>query len=158
LRTVGRLLAVAVMGVVVSVIGVASPAHASGGACGSTCFNKNPMNIGCASDARTVNSFTFASGAVLQIRASNSCNGAWLRITGAAQGTSLVISNNKGQTIHDSVSVGGVTNFTNMVDFDPGLTSPCGILITNTVVQVTAGGLPSPPLKASSINQHTNIC
>jgi Protein of unknown function (DUF2690) len=76
------------------------PSAAAASCRGSSCNGKNPVTMGCAADAVTINSVVDedrASGGtfgrqVVQLRYSRKCNASWSRVTGTAGGTAAVTS------------------------------------------------------------------
>jgi hypothetical protein len=94
-----RLVLAAVLVAPLGVVALASPAFAAG--ChGSGCNGRDPVTMGCAGDAVTVNHVVFqdnASGGtfgrqVVQLRFSHRCNASWSRVIATAGGTAHVTS------------------------------------------------------------------
>jgi hypothetical protein len=82
-----------------AVFAPASPAFAVG--ChGSACNGRNPVTMGCATDAVSVNHVVFEDNAaggtfgrqVVTLRYSRRCNASWARVTASAGGTAAVTS------------------------------------------------------------------
>ncbi len=97
-RSFRLLLAVALVAPL-AVLASAAPAYAVG--CrGSGCNGRNPVTMGCAADAVSINHVVFedhASGGtfgrqVVTLRYSRRCNASWARVTASAGGTAAVTS------------------------------------------------------------------
>ncbi|HZM78843.1 MAG TPA: DUF2690 domain-containing protein [Candidatus Limnocylindrales bacterium] len=68
-------------------LGIQQPAHAAG-CYRSSCNAKDPQSMGCANDARNLESFwyngasPYLQGTLLELRYSPACDAAWVRTTG----------------------------------------------------------------------------
>ncbi|MFJ8435528.1 DUF2690 domain-containing protein [Kitasatospora sp. NPDC094019] len=116
-RPVGILFGLAVAATALT--GLAAPTasaavtRATAGCYGSSCNGKDPVDMGCNTDAYTVESAYSAKGTI-ELRYSPSCRSNWARISGTSVGQNFWVQNTNGN-IHGWIAT-GPTGFGNMVN------------------------------------------
>ncbi|MGP4044912.1 helix-turn-helix domain-containing protein [Streptomyces sp. 2A115] len=82
---------------------------------GADCTGKDAENMGCSGDlANTATSVTVGT-TVVEVRYSKTCNAAWARITGAAQGDEVGVTVGKAKQTGSVATAGDTTAYTPMV-------------------------------------------
>ncbi|MFF1906449.1 DUF2690 domain-containing protein [Kitasatospora sp. NPDC058218] len=91
----------------------AATTQVTAGCYGYSCNGQDPVDMGCNTDAYTVESVDSAKGKI-ELRYSSSCRANWARISGTSVGQNFWVQNTNGN-IHGWIATGS-TGFGNMVN------------------------------------------
>ncbi|MFF1903618.1 DUF2690 domain-containing protein [Kitasatospora sp. NPDC058218] len=91
----------------------ATTTHVTAGCYGSSCWQSDPIEMGCSTDAYTVESVDTVYGTI-ELRYSPACAANWARVSGASDERRFWVQNSNGQIAYWMTI--GSTGYGNMVD------------------------------------------